>query len=129
MYNFCKKCGLQIIPNAKICSYCGSDLSANNETKPVKEQVKEIIVSTGNIKRDYEVLRPIHLFHHSLLDESVFGEKRMSFDRTIDKIINQLKEAAIKENGDAILFLRVDFEQMQLGGTQYFVYGTLVKFK
>jgi uncharacterized protein YbjQ (UPF0145 family) len=91
--------------------------------------MKEIIVSTGDIKRDYEVLRPIHTFHLSLLDEQRFNEKRISFDNTIDKLIEEMKEEAKEAGGDAILFLRVDFEQMQLGGTQYFVYGTLVKFR
>ena len=79
MYNFCKKCGHQIIPNSKTCSYCGSDLSANNETKPVKEQAKEIIVSTGDIKRDYDVIKPIFYFHHTLTNKDVFGEKNISY--------------------------------------------------
>lgn len=40
-----------------------------------------------------------------------------------------MKEEAIEGGGDAILFLRVDMEQLQLSGSQYFVYETLVKFK
>ena len=40
-----------------------------------------------------------------------------------------MKKEAEEAGGDAILFLRVDMEQLQLSGTQYFVYGTLVKFK
>jgi uncharacterized protein YbjQ (UPF0145 family) len=40
-----------------------------------------------------------------------------------------MKKQAQYAGADAILFLRVDFEQLQLSGTQYFVYGTLVKFK
>lgn len=91
--------------------------------------MKEIIVSTGDIKKDYEVLRPIHLFHHSLNNKDRFGEKNISVDDVIDHIIEEMKEEASNEGGDAILFLRVDFEQLQLSGTQYFVYGTLVKFK
>ena len=91
--------------------------------------MSEIIVSTGDIKRDYEVLKPIHLFHHSLNNKERFGEKNISVDDVIDYIIEEMKEEAKEAGGDAILFLRVDFEQLQLSGTQYFVYGTLVKFK
>ena len=91
--------------------------------------MKEIIVSTGDIQQDYEVIRPIHFFHLSLLDEQRFGQKNLSFERTIDKMIDKLKEEAKTAGGDAIIFLRVDWVILQLGGKEYFVYGTLVKFK
>ena len=121
----CPACGIEINPNSKFCGNCGTKLSEIQEN----ESMKEIIVSTGDIKQDYEVLRPIHLFHHSPNNKERFGEKNMSVDDTIDHIIEEMKEEANKESGDAILFLRVDMEQLQLSGTQYFVYGTLVKFK
>lgn len=91
--------------------------------------MSEIIVSTGDIKRDYEVLKPIHTFHLSLNDKERFGDKYISFDKTIDKLIKELKEEAKENGGDAIIFLRVDWVILQLGGKEYFVYGTLVKFK
>jgi hypothetical protein len=125
MENVCKKCGEEINVDEKFCGNCGSNLSENKETK----SMDEIIVSTGDIKRDYEVLRPIHLYHHSLNNKERFGEKNISVDDVIDHIIEEMKEEAKEDDGDAILFLRVDFEQLQLSGTQYFVYGTLVKFK
>ncbi len=125
MENVCKNCGHPFQPDTKFCRKCGANLLEIQR----HESISEIIVSTGGIKKEYEVLRPIHSFHHSLLDEQRFGEKRISFDNTVDKIIDEMKEEAKEAGGDAILFLKVDFEQMQLGGTQYFVYGTLVKFK
>lgn len=91
--------------------------------------MKEIIVSTGDIKRDYDVIKPIFYFHHTLMNKDVFGEKNISTTKLIGLIIEKMKEEADLLGADAILYLRVDFEQMQLGGTQYFVYGTLVKFK
>ena len=91
--------------------------------------MSEIIVSTGDIKRDYDVLSPIHLYHHSLNNKERFGEKNLSVDETSDKIIGEMKKQAQYAGADAILFLKVDFEQLQLSGTQYFIYGTLVKFK
>ena len=91
--------------------------------------MKEIIVSTGDIPKDYDVIRPIHLFHHSLNNKERFGEKNLAVDDVVDHIIDEMKEEAKEAGGDAILFLRVDFEQLQLSGTQYFVYGTLVKFR
>jgi uncharacterized protein YbjQ (UPF0145 family) len=121
----CPNCNLQINPTDKFCGNCGIKFSANQGIN----KMKEIIVSTGEIKRDYDVLRPIHIFHHSLLNKEVFGDKNISFDEVIDKMIEEIKDEAEEDGGDAILFLRIDFEQMQLGGTQYFVYGTLVKFK
>jgi uncharacterized protein YbjQ (UPF0145 family) len=44
-------------------------------------------------------------------------------------MIEELKEEAEEAGGDAIIFLRVDWVILQLGGKEYFVYGTLVKFK
>jgi ribosomal protein L40E len=125
MENLCKNCGQPFQPDAKFCRKCGANLLEIQKS----EGLNKIIVSTGDIKRDYDVLRPIHLFHHSLTNKERFGEKNISTDDVIDYIIEEMKEEAIEEGGDAILFLRVDFEQMQLGGSQYFVYGTLVKFK
>ena len=37
--------------------------------------MSEIIVSTGVIKKDYDVLRPIHFYHYSLSNKDKFGEK------------------------------------------------------
>lgn len=125
MSRFCKNCGEEINPKNKFCMKCGNQLSESE----VLIKMSEIIVSTGDIKQDYKVLRPIHLYHHSLNNKERFGEKNLSVDRTIDKIIEEMQKTAEKDGGDAILFLRVDMEQLQLSGTQYFVYGTLVKFK
>ena len=125
MSNSCTNCGHQLIPNSKFCGNCGTKLSE----KQGSESMREIIVSTGDIKRDYDVLRPIHIYHHSLNNKERFGEKNLSVDETIDKIIGEMKKQAQYAGADAIIFLRVDFEQLQLSGTQYFVYGTLVKFK
>ena len=125
MNKACKKCGREVSTNDKFCMSCGNQLSGNGGAN----QMKEIIVSTGDIKQNYEVLKPIHLYHHSLNNKERFGEKNLSVDRTIDKIIEEMQKTAEKDGGDAILFLRVDMEQLQLSGTQYFVYGTLVKFK
>ncbi len=89
----------------------------------------KIIVSTGDIKQDYEVLRPIHLFHLSGLSEQRFGSDKLSFDQTFDKMIEWLIEEAKEEKGDAIIFLRFEYQRIQLQFTEYFIYGTLVKFK
>jgi ribosomal protein L40E len=125
MENVCKNCGHPFQPDSKFCRKCGANLLEIQKS----EGLNKIIVSTGDIKRDYNVLRPIHLFHHGLTNKERFGEKYIATDVVIDKIINLLRGEAEKAGGDAILFLRVDMEQMQLGGSQYFVYGTLVKFK
>jgi len=69
------------------------------------------------------------MFHLSQLNQEVFGEKQLSFDKTIDKIIEKLQEKTKEAGGDGIIFLRVQFDQLELRGTQYFVYGTAVKFK
>ena len=124
MKKTCTTCGREINLNDKFCTNCGTKLSENQGS----ESMKEIIVSTGDIQRDYDVLRPIHLFHHSLNNKDRFGEKNLSVDEVIDHIIDEMKEEASEEGCDAIINLRVDFEQLQLSGTQYFVYGTLVKF-
>jgi len=89
----------------------------------------EIIVSTGDIQQDYEVLRPIHLFHFSNFNKVVFGTDEISVNETIAKMIDKLREEAEDAGGDAITFLRVDWQHIQLGGKEYLVYGTLVKFK
>jgi hypothetical protein len=125
MDNVCANCGYPFEPNTKFCRKCGAKLSEIQENN----SMNEIIVSTGDIKKDYDVLRPIHLYHHSLNNKERFGEKNLSVDGTIDKIIVEMKKQAQYAGADAILFLRVDMEQLQLSGTQYFVYGTLVKFK
>ncbi|OQY74439.1 MAG: hypothetical protein B6D44_04255 [Ignavibacteriales bacterium UTCHB2] len=122
---FCSNCGSEINSNSKFCGNCGTKVSVNQGIN----KMKEIVVSTGDIKKDYDVLRLIHLFHHSLNNKDRFGEKNLSVDDVIDHIIEEMKEEASEEGGDAIINLRVDFEQLQLSGTQYFVYGTLVKFK
>jgi len=90
--------------------------------------MENIIVSTGDIKQDYQVLKPVHQFHLSQLDKEIFG-KDLTFDGTIDALIEELKKKPKEAGGDAITFLRVEFEQLELRGTQYFVYGTMVKFK
>lgn len=91
--------------------------------------MENIVVSTGDIKRDYDIIKPVHMFHLSMLDEDMFGEKNLSVDGATDKIIESLQEKTKDAGGDAIIFLRVQFDQMDLRGTQYFVYGTMVKFK
>jgi len=58
----------------------------------------------------------------------MFGED-LTFDGTIDALIEILKKKTKEAGGDAIAFLRVDFEQKELRGTQYFIYGTMIKFK
>ena len=59
----------------------------------------------------------------------MYLERKISATKIAGLIIEKMKEEADKLGGDAILFLKVDMEQLQLSGTQYFVYGTLVKFK
>ncbi len=91
--------------------------------------MENIIVSTGDIKRDYDIIKPVHLFHLSIFDEDMFGEKNLSFDGAIDKMIESLQTKTKDAGGDAIIFLRVQYSQMELRGNYYFVYGTMVKFK
>ncbi len=81
--------------------------------------MENIIVSTGDIKRDYDIIKPVHLFHLSILDEDMFGEKNLSFDGAIDKIIEKLQEKTKDAGGDAIIFLRVQYSQMELRGNYY----------
>ena len=120
----CPNCNLQINPTDKFCGNCGIKFSANQGIN----KMKEIIFSTGDVNKEYEILKPVHMFHYSLLNKDRFGTDKLSIDQTIDKIIERLQKEVNDAGGDAIIFLRIDFEQMQLQGTQYFVYGTMVKF-
>jgi len=94
MENICANCKYPFEPNTKFCRKCGANLFEQIN----REQMNKIIVSTGDIKRDYEVIRPIHSYHHSLNNKERFGEKSLSVDDTIDAIIEEMKEEAKEED-------------------------------
>lgn len=91
--------------------------------------MENFIVSTGDVKMDYEVIRPVHYYHITLSNKETFGEKNIPFDDVIDRIIDLLKEESIAEGGNGIIYLRVSFNPLSVGGSQIFVYGTMIKTK
>lgn len=117
----CSNCNADVSQEDKYCPECGLKLET------VEFVDKSVIVSTGDIRGNYEIIGTVHLYHNSLLNEQMFNEKKLAFDQVIDKIIEHLKIKTYDAGGNGIIYLRVDFEQMPLGGTQYFVYGTMIK--
>ncbi len=89
--------------------------------------MKEIIVSTGDIKQNYQVLKPVFLYHTVKYVKNDY--RGIEVERTLDKLIEKFKDKAIEFNGDAILFLKVDIKSKPEDNNQFFISGTLVKFK
>lgn len=122
----CKNCNNLIPMGSKFWPECGAEIQFD---KDVVADNKEVILSTGNIDGDYSVIGIVHYFHLTFMNKEKFGDKNLSFDNTVDKIIDILIDKTIKAGGDGITFLRVESNAIQLGGTQIFVYGTMIKRK
>ena len=87
--------------------------------------MEEVIASTGDIKENYKILGLVSYYFSSVVNK----EPKAATD-IFDFIINKLKEKASKMNGDAIIYVKMDFENISSGfvqGNNYFTYGTAVK--
>lgn len=93
--------------------------------------MSDFIVSTGEIKKDYEVLGTVFEYHYDSQDKDKFGRELTaveSFDAIKGVLVNKAKEMG----GNAITFLRYDPQYAQHGyaaGTKHYMYGTAVKIK
>jgi hypothetical protein len=122
----CRHCYNLILQGSKFCPDCGTEVK---DDYIVNRTGQNIILSSGNYTGSYDVIGLVHQYHLTLNNKEKFGEKNLSFDDTVDKIIDLLIDETIEAGGDGIIFLRVEFHAIQLGGSQIFVYGTMIKSK
>lgn len=122
----CRNCHNLIPSGSKFCPDCGTEV---NDDDIVYRTDQNIILSTGNYNGDYNVIGLVHQYHLTLNNKEKFGEKNLSFDDTVDNIVDILIDETIEAGGDGIIYLRVEFHAIQLGGSQIFVYGTMIKRK
>ena len=122
----CRNCFNLISSGSKFCPDCGVQV-IENDIVNINDQ--NVILSTGNYHGGYDAIGIVHQYHLTLNNKEKFGEKNLSFDDTVDRIIDLLIDETIEAGGDGIIFLRVEFHAIQLGGSQIFVYGTMIKRK
>lgn len=84
----------------------------------------DIIASTGDIQKDYSI---VGLTSYYFSTYSMREPKKIT--DIFDFIIEELKKDAVSKGADAIVNIRVDFEQSSAPPSSFFfAYGTLVKF-
>ena len=87
---------------------------------------KNILMTTGDIKKDYKILGLTSNYFSSIVNK----EPKTSED-VFAFVTNKLKENAEKMGGDAIIAVRFQREYVGGGyvqGSTLFAYGTVVKF-
>lgn len=108
------------------------------QTPNTKHQIEgkikmSIILTTGDLKKDYEIL---DLIFEMGAHKAGFFEISANPNSAFDKIREQLKSSAAKLSADAVINCQFEYRVAvtpgMLGGSQVmeiFAYGTAVKFK
>jgi len=89
--------------------------------------MENIIASTGDIKSNYEIIGTTSFYFNSL----VHKEPKKIVD-IFDFIIDNLKKQAKEKGGDAVIFIKMDLENVvtALNVTlNIFAYATVVKIR
>lgn len=81
----CKNCGNEINKDAKFCAKCGTNLFE----KAKEENKKDIIVTTGDIKRDYDIIGPVYF---QVSNKGVFSSPLSSLIKKYKDKINTMKK-------------------------------------
>lgn len=93
--------------------------------------MKEIFLTTENIKQDYSILKILNIHHPYSFTKSRFG-KDMSADETVQALLEILKQQAADLGADGIIGLRIEtFSNAgaMAAGHSYNIYGTAIKLK
>lgn len=60
---FCEKCGAEVSSEEKFCNKCGNPVCTSptvNNTNRSFSETTNIIVTTGDLKQDYDILGPVY---------------------------------------------------------------------
>ncbi len=90
--------------------------------------MSEIIVSTGEMNREYDILKILHISHSKSMNQNKFGTQYLSDDKIFDLLLAELKKEALTLKADAIVHLKLEIVSESIG-LRFFLYGTCVKFK
>ena len=89
--------------------------------------MENIIASTGDIKNNYEIIGTTSFYFNSLINK----EPKKIVD-IFDFIIENLKRQAKEKGGDAVLFIKMDLENVVTALNvhyDFFAYATVVKIR
>ncbi|MDH6364359.1 uncharacterized protein YbjQ (UPF0145 family) [Enterococcus sp. PF1-24] len=87
-------------------------------------QIKEVVLSTGNVNRKY-LVRDL-IFATDQINVDLFAEENQLND-LLAPIKHQLKMKALEYGGDAVINCHFDYQQHGTI-TNIFAYGTVVQF-
>jgi hypothetical protein len=87
--------------------------------------MKEIILSTGDINKDYEIIDII--FAIDKIKDPYFSGPQYS--ETFDNVKKQLKQKGSSLNADAVIYCNFEYQHSKNSIHEIFAYGTCIKFK
>lgn len=86
---FCPQCGKQIPDDSVFCSNCGTNFnSAPTSARPAKRKDSDIIVTTGDLKQDYEILGPVYF---QVSNKGIFGSALSKLVQKYQAELQQMK--------------------------------------
>ena len=88
------------------------------EQEQRKAEIEKIIVTTGDLKQEYEIINPIMVETNSM-------EYFDSYD--FSRLISDVKEACYEVGGNAVICFRI-YDHEERNQTVSVLYGTAVKF-
>ena len=89
-----------------------------------------MVCSTGDIKKSYDILQIVHIFHSGLLNKSTFGTDKITAEEIFEKLVERISKKAEDKGADGLIYLRSEIYHVVSGyaiHTDYHLYGTAVK--